>query len=351
MIEYRRIGLSDICVHPIGMGCWAYGGGDYWGEQSQHDVNEIVHMALDKGINLFDTAEMYNNGASEISLGIALKGKRDHAIICSKVSPSNARPETLRKHCENSLKRLGTDYMDIYMLHWPIHPLAIKHFTGDDDLINNPPSVQQAFDTLTMLKKEGKIRYIGISNFGPLQMQEAIDTGSEIILNEMPYNILSRAIETEIVPFCIKNNISIIGSMALQQGLLAGIYSKVEDVPPHQAHSRHFGQERGKGTSRHYEKGCEIEIFKAIAQIKNLAEELNCSMARLAIAWVLAKNGVACTLVGSRNKEELVDNAAIADMVLDPNIICEIDRISMPVMDKLGSNADYYENQQNSRIW
>jgi Predicted oxidoreductases (related to aryl-alcohol dehydrogenases) len=350
-MKYNRIGLSDIFAHPIGMGCWAYGGGDYWGDQSQQDVNEIVHMALDKGINLFDTAEMYNNGESERSLGIALKGKRQNAIICSKVSPSNARPATLRRHCENSLKRLETDYLDIYMIHWPINKPAISHFTDDGDLINNPPSVQNAFDTLTQLKKEGKIRYIGISNFGPLQIQEALVTGAEIILNEMPYNILSRAIEADIIPFCMKNNMSIVGSMALQQGLLAGIYQMVEDVPPHQAHSRHFSQERGKGASRHYENGCENEMFETISQIRNLSKELNCSMARLAIAWVLAKQGIACTLVGSRNKEELTDNITIADMTLDPYIISEIDRISLPVLEKLGSNPDYYESSQNSRIW
>lgn len=350
-MKKRQIGLSDIFIHPIGMGCWPYGGGEYWGEQNQNDVNEIVHLALDMGINLFDTAEAYNNGNSEISLGLALKEKRHKAIICSKVSPSNAKPETLRKHCEDSLKRLGTDYIDIYMLHWPINPLSIKHFTNDDDLIKNPPSVQEAFDTLSKLKKEGKIRYIGVSNFGAKQLHEALDTSAEIVVNEMAYNILSRGIEAEIVPFSTKNNISIIGSMALQQGLLAGIYQKVENVPPHQAHSRHFDNDRGKGNSRHFEKGCETEVFEVLVKIKELAKELNCSMASLSIAWVLSKQSIVSTLVGSRNKKELLDNIASAEIVLDPSVISEIDKISLPVLQKLGNNPDYYENSQNSRIW
>lgn len=350
-MKKRQIGSSDIFVHPIGMGCWAYGSGDYWGEQNQEDVNEIVHMALDKGINMFDTAEAYNNGSSEISLGLALKGRRHEAIVCSKVSPSNARPEILRKHCEDSLKRLGTDFLDIYMLHWPIHPLSLKHFTDDEDLIKNPPSVLETFDTLGNLKKEGKIRYIGVSNFGPKQMRETLITSAEIIVNEMAYNILSRGIEAEIVPFCLENNISIVGSMALQQGLLAGIYKNVENVPSHQAHSRHFNNDRGKGTSRHYEKGCETEVFEALKQIRALAKELNYSMAALSIAWVLSKQSVASTLVGSRNKNELLDNLASSEIVLDPGVISEIDRISLPVLQKLGNNPDYYESSQNSRIW
>ena len=102
-MQRRRLGKTDIHVSPIGMGCWSYGGGDYWGEQSQRDVDYVVSMALDLGINLFDTAEMYNDGASEESLGKALKGKRSRAVICSKVSPSNAYANTLERHCEASL--------------------------------------------------------------------------------------------------------------------------------------------------------------------------------------------------------------------------------------------------------
>ena len=222
-MQRRRLGKTDIHVSPIGMGCWSYGGGEYWGEQSQRDVDYIVSMALDLGINLFDTAEMYNAGASEESLGKALKGKRSRAVICSKVSPSNAYANTLERHCEASLRRLGTDYIDVYMLHWPLDPISIKHFSSDPQKIAQPPTVVEAFESLEKLKKQGKIREIGISNFGVMQMEEALATGVEIAINEMPYNILSRAIEKEILPFCIEKNISVISSMALQQGLLAGI--------------------------------------------------------------------------------------------------------------------------------
>lgn len=349
-MEKRRLGVSDILVNPIGIGCWAYGGGEYWGEQNQSDVNEVVHSALDLDINLFDTAEMYNDGASETALGKALKGKRNEAVICSKVSPSNAKPDILRMHCEASLKRLDTDYIDIYMLHWPINSLSVKHFTSDADLISNPPSVQAAFDTLMKLKEEGKIRRIGISNFGASQISEAIMTGAEIIADELPYNIMSRAIEKEIVPCCIENNISIIGSMTLQQGLLAGIFSQAADVPPHQAHSRHFNHERGAGTSRHEENGAEEEIFEALGKLRMISKELGIHMAQLAIAWLISKPWLGCSLVGSRNLSELKANVEAGFICPGKDIIREIDSISEPVLTKLGYNPDYYENVNNSRI-
>ena len=244
-MNYRRMGNSSIELSVIGMGCWAYGGGQYWGQQAQSDVNEVVKAAIDQGINYFDTAEMYNAGASEESVGIALKEYRDKVIIGTKISPSNCTPALIREHLNASLKRLQTDYVDIYMLHWPIEPHSIEHFTQQKDVINNPPSVEQAFETLQALQSEGKIRYIGVSNHGVAQMREILDTKAVLAVNEMPYNLFCRAIETDIIPFNQQNGIGIIGYMALLQGILAGIYSKPEDVPPPQAHSRHFKQERG----------------------------------------------------------------------------------------------------------
>ncbi|MCL1857365.1 MAG: aldo/keto reductase, partial [Kiritimatiellaeota bacterium] len=119
---YRTLGQSGIHVSAVGMGCWAYGGGAYWGRQSQGDVNDIVAAALDRGVNFFDTAEAYNDGESEIALGKALLGKRDHAVIATKVSPAHCGKDALEKHLDASLKRLHADHIDLYMLHWPINP-------------------------------------------------------------------------------------------------------------------------------------------------------------------------------------------------------------------------------------
>ena len=341
----------DIEISRMGIGCWSFGGGEYWGGQSQKDVETVVCKALDCGINFFDTARMYNEGESEKSLGLALKGRRHGAVVCSKVSPAKAYYETLKKECEISLGSLGTDYIDIYMMHWPINDFGIKHFTKDPRVIANPPSCEEAFSALSELKKEGKIRAVGVSNYGVAQMKEALGICPEIAANEMSYNIISRAIEAEIMPFCKGKGVSLVTSMALMQGILSGRYASLDDIPPNQAHSRHFKNERGQGASRHFEQGAEDEITEVLRTLAEISAKLGISIAQLSIAWILANEAVDCALLGSRNEFELTENMQAADIVLPCDIIGQIDAASLPVLKKLGNNADYYENSKNSRIY
>ena len=345
----QYLGNSDLEISVLGMGCWQYGGGNYWGDQSQKDVNEVVHKALDIGINYFDTAEVYNNGESEISLGKALHGKRDKAIIGSKINTANTHSAVLRKHCEASLKRLQTDYIDLYMLHWPINSLSVKHFTDDKSLIENPPSVSEVLGTLQDLQREGKIRYIGVSNHGTSQMQEVKETGAQFVANELPYNLFSRAIENSILPYCVKNNIGIIGYMPLQQGLLTGKYSTLDEVKPFQARSRHFHHSRGEGT-RHGEGGAEKEIKLALKEIQGIADEIGIPIIQLSLAWAIANEGITTTIVGSRNIEQLMMNVQGANVLLSSDVICRLNQITNSVLQKLGNNPDYYENRNCSRI-
>ncbi|MCL2815624.1 MAG: aldo/keto reductase [Oscillospiraceae bacterium] len=349
-MKKRKIG-SEIEISRMGMGCWSFGGGEYWGAQSQKDVETVVCKALDCGVNFFDTARMYNDGESEKSLGLALKGRRHEAVVCSKVSPAKAYFKTLKQECEASLFNLRTDYLDIYMMHWPINAFGIRHFTEDPAVIENPPSAAEAFGALSDLKKEGKIRAIGVSNFGLTQMKEALGLCPEMIVNEMSYNIISRAIEAEIIPFCKQNDISLITSMALMQGILSGRYAKFDDIPPHQAHSRHFKNERGQGTSRHFEEGAEDEIMEVQKTLAEISAELGISIAQLSVAWIFANEAVDCALLGSRNETELLENIKAADIVLPGDVIAQIGAVSLPVLKKLGNNADYYENSKNSRIY
>jgi aryl-alcohol dehydrogenase-like predicted oxidoreductase len=346
MCNTNRLNLSRI-----GIGCWAFGGGEYWGEQNQKDVDAVVHRALEWGITVFDTARMYNNGESEISLGKALRGRREGAFVISKVSPARAYRKTLKAECEISLKNLGTEYLDMYMMHWPINPLGIKHFTEDPAVIANPPVTEEAFAAFAELKQEGKIRHIGVSNYGIQQLREAAAVCPEIEANEMSYNIISRAIEAEIVPYCNAHNIAVISSMALQQGVLTGKYKTAADVPPHQAHSRHFAQERGKGTSRHYEGGAETGVFQVVDLLRELSAELGVSPAVLSIAWVLANPSVSCVLTGSRNETQLAENLAALELKVPPEALAQITAISRPVLDTLGNSPDYYENSAQSRIY
>ncbi len=261
-IQLRQCGKYGLKLPILGMGCWAYGGGEYWGAQSQKDVDEVVRFAVDYGCNFFDTAEAYNKGTSEASLGFALQGvPRDRVIIGTKISPSNTQPDKLKEHCEESLRRLRTDYVDLYMVHWPITLHSIKHFTTDSDI--DVPEVQDAFDTLVQLQKAGKIRYIGVSNFGPAKLDEAIATGAEITINELPYSLLTRAIELQILPKCRSLGIGVLGYMSLLQGVLADIYPTLDDVPDWQRRTRHFDSRRTPHT-RHGLTGVELETNDAL---------------------------------------------------------------------------------------
>lgn len=348
-MQYKTIGKSDIKVSRMAIGCWSYGGGSYWGQQSQQDVDAVVHQALDTGINCFDTAEVYNDGNSEIALGKALKGRRSDAVIITKIKTSNCK--NVRKTLEASLNRLGTDYVDVYMVHWPFNYASIKHFTDDADILNNPPTAEETFHQLSMLKKEGLIRSIGISNFGVQQMTEALKMGADIDLNELSYNILSRAIEKEIAPFCTENNISILGYSALQQGLLTGKYASLDQLPPPQAHSRHFSQKRGGAAARHGEEGAEAEINEVLSTLRRISADTGIPVHELSLGWMMGKPFIDSVLVGCRNTEQFSKNLTACQRVLSPDIMQEIDRVSLPVWEKLGDSPDYYENRKNSRTY
>jgi myo-inositol catabolism protein IolS len=331
----------------LGTGCWAFGGGDYWGAQKQADVNRVVHASVDLGINYFDTAEAYNEGRSESSMGLAIKGiPRDKLVIGTKVSPSNCYKNRLIAHCESSLNRIRTDYIDLYMVHWPIHPHSIKHFTSDPEIIASPPTIEEAIEALRILRKQGKIREIGISNFSRHRLYEL--PLKEIAVNELPYNLLCRAIEYDTLPFCMGNGIGIIGYMALLQGILADIYPSLDDVPVWQRRTRHFNAENSK-ECRHGEKGFESETNDTLRQIRSLCQETGLTMPEIAIKWILKNPAIACTLVGSRNIRELEDNVKAAESPLHEDLKDSLDRITLPLMEKLGNHFDYYEDSKNDR--
>lgn len=350
-MEQTRIGPGGLSVSRLGVGCWAFGGGSYWGAQHQNDVERVVHMALDSGVNYFDTAECYNNGASELSLGEALQGRRVEAVVGTKLSTCNIAPGVIREHCEQSLRRLRTDYIDVYMLHWPINAASIRHFDPASPLAETPPSVSEVMAELEQLRREGKIRWIGISNHGVRQMEEIERAGYTIAVNELPYNLISRAIETEILPYCIRRGIGVFGYMAYQQGILTGKFSDLAEIPPSRAHSRHFRAERGGELSRHGESGAEEEISALLAGMKRISRETGLSLAELSMAWAIApERGIACTLVGNRNEAELRDNLAAAERRLTPDVMDSLNRLSRPVWERLGDSPDYYENRKDSRI-
>lgn len=342
----RQCGRSGLSLPIIGIGAWSFGGGEYWGAQSQSDADAVVRGALDYGCNFFDTAEAYNQGASESSLGLALRGiPREKVLICTKISPSNCEPKTLVQHCEASLRRLQTDYLDIYMVHWPITPHSIRHFTTD----NIPtPSVPEAFATLKRLQDTGMIRHIGVSNFGPAKLTEAIDLGVEIAINELPYSLLTRAIELEVLPFCRGHGIGVLGYMALFQGVLSGNFATLADIPELRRRTRHFDC-RSTPKIRHGLPGAEAETSAALAGIRGIAEKHGLPMSELALKWAFAGPGITSSLCGARNLKQLQENLQAAMEPLDPKIVAELNRATAPLLEKLGPSFDYWEHPSNDR--
>ncbi len=332
MINRRQYGNSGLSLPVLGIGCWAYGGGDYWGPQDQTDVKEVVAQALDLGVNYFDTAEGYNEGRSEEALGQALKGRRHEAIIGTKVPPEFTEATLLREHCEASLKRLQTDTIDIYMIHWP--------------LIDQP--ADEVFATMAALQAEGKIRDIGVSNFGVNQLTEARSTGARIAVNQLCYNLMSRAIEFELMATCRHGGVGILAYSPLLQGVLTGKFHSADEMPPSRTRTRHFKPDRPG--SRHGEPGVEHAMFAALAEIGEIAAELGAPMAQVALAWTMARDEITCVLPGIRTKRQLEENVAGAQLNLPAEAKARLDAITRPIRDQLGDNPDYYQSQKNSRI-
>jgi len=348
-MESRQCGSSGLTLSPLGLGCWAFGGGSYWGEDhDQQAVNHEVRRAVDMGLTYFDTAEAYNDGRSEESLGKALKGvSRDKVVIGTKVLPGNTRPETLISHCEASLRRLDLDHIDLYMVHWPLTPLAIGAF-GDSEIAANPPTPDEVFATLMTLQEQGKIGHIGVSNFGVEFMREAGETGAVIAANQIVYSLFSRGIEFDIMPYSRNNGIALIGYMTLLQGILADVWPTIDDIPPNQRRLRLFDS-RNCESARHGEYGAEQEIMQALNDIRFIIRETGIAMADLAIKWAVAVEGMSCVLVGTRNLANLEGNIKAAEEPLSPELKVRLDIVTDAIKKKLGPSIDLFENAGRDR--
>ena len=346
LLPRRRCGDSELTLPVLGLGCWAFGGGEYWGEYSQRDADAAVRCAVENGCNYFDTAEAYNGGGSESSLGKALKGiTRDRVIIGTKVSPSNVSPATLVEHCEASLRRLQTDYIDLYMVHWPITAHSIQNFTTETMPV---PSTIEAFKTLIQLQQAGKIRHIGVSNFSRSKLDEAMSTGAKIAVNQLPYSLLARSIEIDVMPYCLSKNIGVIGYMALWQGVLAGIYPTIDDIPVLMRRTRHFDSRRNS-LIRHGLPGAEAETIAALSTIRAIAQANQLTMAELSLKWAIAGEGIACSIFSARSAKKLKENFDAVMIPLTPEIIDQLNLATQPLQDALGPSFDYWEHPDNDR--
>lgn len=329
-MRYTVLPGSNIRVSVIAMGCWALAGDSTWGEQSEADSVAAVRAALEAGINFFDTAPGYGDGLSERRVGLGLRGVRDQAVVATKIGPDALRPDKLAASVERSLGFLGTDYVDLLQIHWPSREVPVAETWG----------------ALERLREQGKVRALGVSNFGKLDLGELLQLGAPVT-NQLPYSLLSRAVEFELVPTCLARNVGILCYSPLLWGLLAGSYRTADEVPVGRARSRHFSPSRAQ--TRHTEAGCEAETFAALARIGACAERLGVPMSELAVAWLLHQPAVTSVLAGIRRPDQALANSHAAELRLDEATLRELDGATSAVKLALGSNPDLWQSGSASR--
>jgi aryl-alcohol dehydrogenase-like predicted oxidoreductase len=291
-MQTRRLGDSDMDLTPIGIGAWAMGGGGWrfaWGPQDDRDSIAAIHAALDRGVNWIDTAAVYGHGHSEEVVGRALAGRSRRPYVFTKCSRLRAedgslygslKAESIRRECEGSLKRLQIDAIDLYQIHWPL---------PEEDL-------EEGWATMTRLKEEGKVRWIGVSNFNARQMARA-QAIAPITSLQPPYSIISRGIEESILPYAAANKIGVIVYSPMQSGLLTGKMTKerVANLPSDdfRRNSPHFQEPR---LSRN------LELAGLLRRIGNRHGR---TTGEVAIAWTLRHPAVTAAIVGMRSAEQV----------------------------------------------
>ena len=328
---YRTLGSSGFKVSVISFGAWQIGDPEFWGDDPQSDPDGVVGAAIDGGINLFDTAELYGDGHSEEVLGKALRGRRDRVYIASKISTQNCTPDKIRTACEHSLRRLGTDRIDLYQVHWPF---------------NHAP-YESIIPVLEQLRREGKIREIGVSNFGPKDLEVWMETGAPVS-NQIGYNLLFRAPEYDMIPTCERYGLGVLVYMPLMQGLLTGRYRSLEDVPMKRRRTRHFACAR-EGT-RHREPGHEEVLTDTLEDLLDFAEAINVPLAVLGLSWLIAQPGITSAILGARNPAQLLSNIQAAELDIGPAAIAQLNEFTYPLKMAMGHNCDMWESESEKRI-
>ena len=301
-----------------------------WGPQEESDAVAAIQTAIECGVTFFDTAEGYGAGYSEQLLQKALGAGRDKVVLGSKVSASHLSADDLPIACERSLTNLGTDYIDVYHIHWPSRTVPFDETVrAMEDLIAS-----------------GKVRYLAVSNFGPIDLPALLPLVTPVV-NQLAYNLLFRGIEFEILPACLAAGVGVTCYSPMMQGLLSGKFASPDDVPPGRARTRHFSKNRSE--SRHDEDGAEAETFEAIAAIRDLADEAGLDMAAMSLAWLIGREGVVSVVVGSRSGDQSRRNAAAGNVRLTPEVAGRLDEITGPLKAKLGASADMWQSTSRLR--
>jgi aryl-alcohol dehydrogenase-like predicted oxidoreductase len=309
-MEKRRLGDSELFPSVIGFGAWA-AGKTGWGDVDERAIVEAIQTAYDLGVNFFDTAPFYGYGESERILGKTLKPVRDKVIIATKFGivwddkggfVMDVSRKNILREIDESLKNLGTDYIDLYQVHWPDHKTPI----------------QETMETLIELVQSGKIRYIGVSNFSVEQMEEARKYAHVVSLQSQ-YNLLQRGVEQAEYPYVERVGMGFIPYSPLAQGLLTGKFTKETKIPEDDVR-RQFNPLFKDGEF-------EANVEKA-EKIRTIADRYGKPMAQVAVNWLLAKPAVATVITGAKNKEQVIQNVAAAEWKLLPEDVAALDAMT-----------------------
>lgn len=311
-MKTRQLGETDMRITPIGFGSWAIGGNNWavgWGPQDDQQAIDAMKRALDLGMNWIDTAAVYGLGHSEELVGRAIKGRDERPYVFTKCSRlwddkgnpySNLKADSIRREAEASLKRLQVDAIDLYQMHWP---------EPERDL-------EEGWTAMAQLKEEGKVRYIGVSNFTVAQMRRAMRI-APIDSLQPPYSLLRRETERELLPFCAENNIGVIVYSPMESGLLTGSMTRerVAGLPEDDWRKRS-------------ERFQEPQLSRNLALVEKLNEigfKHNLSPGIVAIAWTLRQPAVTAAIVGARSPAQIESLLPAAEFRLSDTELAEID--------------------------
>ena len=313
-MEKRRLGDSDLICSALGFGTWAMGTTEY-GPIDVIETSIAVNSAIDRGITLFDTAEVYGPFRSEEILGKALGTRRKDVVLVTKVGfrynenekiPSrDSSSDSVLEHAEGCLERLGTDWIDLLLIHWPDHETPLEETVG----------------ALEQLKAAGKIRYYGVSNFTVAMMQECERYG-HIAVNQVGYHLFDRRVESQVLPYCLANRIGFMAYGTLGYGLLTGAFTAETTFVDWDW--RHAGMAFGLPL---FQREDFFKELRVVEQLKGLAARYGRTAAQFAIAWVLGHPAVSVALVGIRNETELAENVEAVGWRLMAEDRAEIDQI------------------------
>ena len=286
-----------------------------WAGIDDAETTKAIRIAFDLGMNVFDTAATYGDGHSEKILGKALSDVRGDAIIATKVFFTQLKYEQVIESCHQSLINLNTDYIDLFQIHWPAGTFA-------SDVV----PIEETMRAMQDLKQQGKIRAMGLSNFSLAQIQEA-EQCMQIDSIQPPYSLFWRHAETDIIPYCVDNEITVLAYSPLAQGLLTGKFGLDHKFGKgdHRAKNRLFNQPHSK------------RVQLALEQLRPIAVNKGISLSQLALAWVMGQIGV-CPIAGARKPEQVTENVRAASVSLSEEEIQQMDEISRTVTDHLDDN-------------